>query len=47
MVFSKGGNNMDKLSDDEIRRLIIALANIVIIENNNHDIKFKKEKSES
>lgn len=38
-------NNKKKLSDEDVARTIIALANIVIIQNKGHDIKFiKKER---
>ena len=32
-----------KLSDEEVARAIIALANLVIIQNKGHDIKLVKE----
>lgn len=35
--------NHTNMTDEEVRRAIIALANLVIIENKGHDIKFKKE----
>lgn len=38
-------NTQKKLSDEEVARTIIALANLVIIQNKGHDIKLvKKEK---
>ena len=36
-------NNKKKLSDEEVARTIIALANLVIIQNKGHDIKFVKK----
>lgn len=34
--------NKEQMTDEEVCRVIIALANIVLLENGSHDIKFKK-----